>query len=139
MPAVPKKPSLTFSENSQAKTMMWAGVIIIGVIIIFFWGWSIKLRISSFSWQATPESKLAQNSQEEWDKLFNNQQEKILKELAMSQMREALKKIASAAETGISSTSSASTGTPAAVLATSTTAASTTIITTTTNKTKNNK
>ena len=103
--AKPKKPSLTFTENSQAKTMMWTGVAVITVIIVFFWGWAMKISIASFSWQATPESRLAQNSQADWDKLFNNQQEQIMKEMAMSQMRDALKKIASEVITNTSTTS----------------------------------
>lgn len=53
-----------------AKIWMWAGVGIFSLTIILLWGWAMKIRLDTFSWQKTPENKMVETAKTDWNKYF---------------------------------------------------------------------
>ena len=53
-----------------AKIWLWAGVGIFSLTILLLWGWAMKIRLDTFSWQKTPENKIVQTAKTDWDKYF---------------------------------------------------------------------
>ena len=53
-----------------AKIWLWIGVGIFSLTIFALWGWAMKIRLDSFSWQKTPEKKMIETAKTDWDKYF---------------------------------------------------------------------
>ena len=53
-----------------AKISLWTGVGIFSLTIILLWGWAMKIRLDTFSWQKTPENKIVESAKTDWDKYF---------------------------------------------------------------------
>jgi len=94
-----KKENPRYRENPTAITWMWAGVISFSIIIIALWGWAIKIQLSTFRWQTTPENKLMQDSEQYWSDLFNTEQEKLRLETAKTELKSAIDRITASAST----------------------------------------
>ena len=92
-------------ENRAAKMWLWIGVSSITAIILVLWGWATSISLSSFTWEKTPEKKLVEKSQSDWDALFNNEKERIKNE----QMKLQIKNILNTIATEINSSSATST------------------------------
>ncbi len=84
---------------------LWIGVSSITAIILVLWGWATSISLSSFTWEKTPEKKLVEKSQSDWDALFNNEKERIKNE----QMKLQIKNILNTIATEINSSSATST------------------------------
>lgn len=98
-------------ENHAAKMWLWVGVSAISAIILVMWGWATSIRLSSFSWAKTPEKKLIENSKNDWNELFNNEQEKIKNEQLKLQIKNAISIIVAEANTTTTASSTISSST----------------------------
>lgn len=58
------------------KMLMWFGVLIFSLIIVFLWGWALKIKLDNFSWKETPENKIISTAKTNWDEYFNEQRTK---------------------------------------------------------------
>lgn len=68
---VKKIPPLPFStHNHQAHRNMWLGVFAFMLIILGFWGWALKLHISSINWHMSKENGLTEQVKKDWDEIF---------------------------------------------------------------------
>ena len=100
-----------YQENRTAKMWLWIGVSVFTAIILVLWGWAISIRLSSFSWDKTPEGKLVQTSKTDWNTLFNNEETRIKNEQLKLQLKNLLNKITTETGSPTSTTSSTSTTT----------------------------
>ena len=73
-----------------AKIWLWTGVGIFSLTIILLWGWAMKIRLDTFSWQKTPENKIVESAKTDWDKYFT--ETKTLEE-NKNKIKEALSQI----------------------------------------------
>lgn len=94
-----------YQENRAAKMWLWIGVSVITAIILVLWGWATSISLSSFSWDKTPEKKLVQTSQADWNTLFNNKESRIKNE----QLKLQIKNILSTIVAEVNSTTNSST------------------------------
>lgn len=94
-----------YPENPKAKMWLWVCVGIVSAIILVLWGWATSISLSSFSWEKTPEKKLMEKSQNDWDTLFNNEQARIKNERMKSQIKNILNTIITEVNTTTSATS----------------------------------
>ena len=78
---------MQYQENPKAKMWLWIGVSAITAIILVLWGWATSISLSSFSWDKTPEKKLVEKSQNDWDALFNNEKARIKNEQMKLQIK----------------------------------------------------
>ena len=85
------------------KTWLWIGVAGFGGAIFILWIWALRIQLSLFTWQKTPENYLLKNSQNEWNQLFNSTEEIIKRETAKAQIKNIIEEVLSQAK----STSSA--------------------------------
>ncbi len=69
-----------YPENPKAKIWLWVCVGTVSAIILILWGWATSISLSSFSWAKTPEKKLLDKSQNNWNALFNDEKSKIQNE-----------------------------------------------------------
>ena len=83
-----------YPENPKAKMWLWIGVSVITAIILVLWGWATSISLSSFSWDKTPEKKLVEKSQSDWETLFNNEETRIKNEQMKIQIKNLLNVIA---------------------------------------------
>lgn len=78
------QPEITYISNEPARKWMWLFVTVFAAAIVVLWGWSYKTKLASFNWQTTPENKILEKSQNDWDELFReaeaNQNKEILKQ-----------------------------------------------------------
>ncbi len=104
---------MPYQENPKAKMWLWIGVSSITAIILVLWGWATSISLASFSWEKTPEKKLVEKSQNEWDTLFNNEQTRIKNEQMKLQIKNILNTIADEVNitTGTTSTPNINTAT----------------------------
>ncbi len=91
-------------ENQTAKIWLWVGVSSLSTVIIFMWGLSASLRLSSFSWDKTPEKNLLTRSQTDWNTLFNNEKTRIQNEQMKMQLKNTLNAIIASTATSTTST-----------------------------------
>lgn len=98
-------------ENPKAKMWLWIGVSAISAIILVMWGWATSISLSSFSWAKTPEKKLIENSKNDWNELFNNEQEKIKNERLKLQIKNVINTIVAEANTTTTASSTISSST----------------------------
>lgn len=103
--------SLRKSPNysPKAKQWMWVGVIGISAIIFVLWGWAMKVQISFFNWNKTPESALLQKNQNNWDTLFVEAKEERQQSLAEKEVKDIVRHVLSNSILSATSTSSTST------------------------------
>ena len=92
-------------ENAAAKMWLWIGVSIFTAIILVLWGWATSINLASFNWNKTPEKKLVEKSQNDWDALFNSEQSRIKNE----QMKLRIKNILNTIITEVNTTTNSST------------------------------
>jgi hypothetical protein len=104
-------------ENPAAKMWLLIGVSAITVIILVLWGWAASIPLSSFSWDKTPEKKLVEKSQNNWDALFNNKESQIKNEQMKLQIKNILNTITAEVNTmtGVTSTTNTNTTTSSTV------------------------
>ncbi len=95
---------MQYQENPAAKMWLWIGVSVITVIILVLWGWATSISLASFSWDKTPEKKLVEKSQNDWNTLFNNEEARIKNEQMKLQIKNILNTIS--AQSNSTSTSS---------------------------------
>lgn len=96
---------MQYQENPKAKMWLWIGVSVITAIILVLWGWATSISLSSFSWEKTPEKKLVEKSQNDWDTLFNNEEARIKNEQMKLQIKNILNIIITEVNTTTSATS----------------------------------
>ena len=90
---------------------LWICVSVVGAIILVMWGWATSIRLSSFSWAKTPEKKLIENSQKDWNELFNDRESKIKNDQLKLQIKNILNTIIAEANTTTAATSTINTST----------------------------
>lgn len=88
--------SLIRAPSPVSTRWMWAGVILVSSIIILFWGWSIKLRLTALNWMASPEQNLIEKNKSAWDKIFFDHKEK---EKELQQLKEIINRIIATSST----------------------------------------
>src|SRR3989344_5916803 len=98
-------------ENPKAKMWLWIGVSATSAIILVMWGWATSISLSSFSWARTPEKKLIENSKNDWNELFNNEQEKIKNEQLKLQIKNVINIIVAEANSTTTTTTTISAST----------------------------
>lgn len=73
-------------RDKGARTLLWFGVLAFSLVIVFLWGWALKIKLDNFNWRETPENKMISTAKSNWDEYFNEQKTK-------QQMEENKKKI----------------------------------------------
>lgn len=110
LPEVPTQPPQDY--KAAARRWLWIWVSLFSILIIGLWGWAAKINLSSFSWHKTPEKQLLDNRQNDWDRLFNTETDRIKNERLKNQMKTVLNKIiAESTSSTISTTTTVSTST----------------------------
>ena len=61
----------------RANRLLWLGVIIMAAVIIFFWGYSLKLKMTNISWSRSAESRLIDKTKTNWDAAFAEQKNQV--------------------------------------------------------------
>lgn len=84
---------MIYVSNEPARKWMWLLVAIFVILIAALWGWSFKVRLASFSWQNTPENKLVEKSQNDWDELFREAEANQNKTILEEQVKNLIKQI----------------------------------------------
>lgn len=97
--------------NAAAKRWLWIWVGIFSIMIIGLWGWATKISLSTFSWSKTPEKQIIDSRQDDWDKLFNNEADRIKNEQLKAQLKNVLNKIVTEATTTTTPTTTISAST----------------------------
>lgn len=99
------------TPNAAAKRWLWIWVSFFTIIILALWGWATKISLGSFRWNETPEKKIIDSRQDDWDKLFNNETDRIKNERIKNQLKTVLNKIVTEATSSTSPTTTISTTT----------------------------
>ncbi|MFA6424193.1 MAG: hypothetical protein WCV83_02670 [Candidatus Magasanikbacteria bacterium] len=121
------------TKEKKLSIWLWIGVGGLGILIVFFWGYSLWSNVSTFNWSKTEENKILKQTGADWNQAFQSVRENELqKELTKLQIKELINKTLKEQIENISVTSTTST----IDIATSTTS---TIVSTTTNKTTTTK
>ena len=84
---------MPYPENPKAKMWLWIGVSIFTAIILVLWGWATSINLASFNWNKTPEKKLVEKSQNDWNELFNDEKSQIKTEQMKLQIKNILNTI----------------------------------------------
>ncbi len=79
--------------KAAAKRWLWIWVGFFTIMILGLWGWATKISLSSFRWNQTPEKKIIDSRQDDWDKLFNSETDRIKNERIKNQLKNVLNKI----------------------------------------------
>ena len=111
---------MQYQENPKAKMWLWICVGSISVIILVLWGWATSISLASFSWEKTPEKKLINKSQDEWNALFNDEKSRIKNEQLKLQIKNLLTTINAETSTTTNSTSTTNITTTSSTTASST-------------------
>jgi hypothetical protein len=61
------------ANDQAARRLMWVGVASFSLIIVFFWAWSLKLQLSSFSWQGSEDKAFLDQATTDFNQAFNNE------------------------------------------------------------------
>ncbi len=83
-------------EDSErpARRWLWVGVGSFIVMIIVLWGWSVKLRFQSVSWQASQEYALGKNTKAAWNQIFTEQKKSIVnQQLEKTEIKNIIKQL----------------------------------------------
>ncbi len=90
-------PDFTPSQRNTeaAKRWLWIWVSFFTIIIIGLWAWATKISLSTFRWNKTPEKKLLQTSKDDWDTLFNQENDRIKNEQLKKQLKNIVNQIIS--------------------------------------------
>lgn len=109
-----------YPANPAAKMWLWIGVSAVGTIILVLWAWATSISLSSFKWAKSPEKKLIENSQNDWETLFNDEKSRAKTEQTKLQIKNMLSAIIAQANTTTRATStteiSTTTSTPTTTL-----------------------
>ena len=88
---------------------LWIGVSIFTAIILVLWGWATSINLASFNWNKTPEKKLVEKSQNDWNELFNDEKSQIKTEQMKLQIKNILNTIITEVNTTTTATTTIST------------------------------
>ncbi|MFA6105502.1 MAG: hypothetical protein WC725_02780 [Patescibacteria group bacterium] len=105
----PRPPSLSHlaSYNESAYRLMWLGVISVAVIICAMWSWSIYSQLSLVKISATSEKSFVDDTKANWQKAFNDSNEKNLEtNTQVNKIKEGLSKLFAGAAASSSTTTS---------------------------------
>lgn len=120
-PEIPATP-LPQPTNQAAKRWLWIWVSFFTIIIIGLWAWATKISLSTFHWNKTPEKELLDTSKDDWNKLFNQENDRIKKEQLKRQVQNMINQIVTQA----TSSTPTSTITASSTITTTSTATTTT-------------
>ncbi len=91
-------------QDKGAKILLWSGVLLFSLMIVFLWGWALKIKLDNFNWRETPENKMISTTKTNWDEYFNEQKTKQQLEENKKKIEEAVGAIIRHAEEAASST-----------------------------------
>lgn len=105
---IPEPVIIPSRNNAAAKRWLWIWVSFFTVIILGLWGWAAKINLGSVRWSQSPEKKLIDSRQEDWDDLFNSEADRIKHEQTKLQLKNVLGKIITALVTSTPTTTTVS-------------------------------
>lgn len=116
------------SRRTKLAFWLYAGMAVLLIAIVFFWGFSLWSTLTTFNWKKTQESKLIDSSQTDLNKIFQTvKQTELQKQITKMQLKESLRKVLQ----NIPATSTTSTIDTISTSTTSTLITTSTIVTTT--------
>lgn len=121
------------TKEKKLSLWLWIGVGGLGVMIVFFWGYSLWSNLTTANWKKTEENKILKQTGTDWNQVFQSAGENELQNsLTKLQIKELLNNALKQQVKNISATSTTST----IDISTSTTSTinTTTTLTTTSNK-----
>lgn len=116
------------SRRTKLAFWLYAGMAVLLIAIVFFWGFSLWSTLTTFNWKKTQESKLIDSSQTDLNKIFQTvKQTELQKQITKIQLKDSLRKVLQ----NIPATSTTSTIDTISTSTTSTLITTSTIVTTT--------
>jgi len=98
--STPNKPIINLREKFLEEQLgrekklsfwLWIGVIGLGIVIAFFWGYSLWANFSTINWKKTEENKIIDKTSSDWDQTFKEIKEnEIQNQLTKLQIKEVL-------------------------------------------------
>lgn len=116
------------TTKRKVSIWLWIGVGGLGLIIVFFWGYSLWSNVSSFNWKKTEESKIFEQSSTDLNKIFDeNKLNELRNQANLKQVKELLRQnlFATTTLTNTTNTIDLTTTTTSTIITTSTIATTT--------------